>query len=1103
MTQNNPPSQLVVVGSSAGGIEALGTLVAGLPSDFPAPIVIAQHLDPNHPSHLAEILGRKSPLPVRTVTDQEELEAGVVFVVPSNRHVEITDHHVGVLEDGQDRPKPSVDRLLITAAAVFGERLVAVILTGSGSDGTAGARVVKEADGMVIIQDPDTAAYPSMPRSLAPTTVDIAASLEQIGPILADVVSGQETVPDAVLRDILDQVHARRGIDFSTYKQQTIMRRLRRRITAVGVSTFEDYRAYMAEHPEEEQRLVSSFLINVTRFFRDASLFAHLRDHLLPELIARARDDTRELRLWSAGCATGEEAYSLAILIADLLGDEREAPGVRIFATDLDDDALAFARRGVYPASALENVPPELVARHFTRHDGDYNVNKPARSMVVFGHHDLGQRPSFPNIDMVLCRNVLIYFAQELQLRAIQLFAHALNDGGYLVLGKSETPKPMADWFTQVDRTFRVFRRHGPRPRLPIAQISDRPGKGASDDVQLLPRPATRPNAAASQATSATGESNQSNHRMEHRLRALPIGLVVIDRRYDIQAINNAARAWLGIHSLALGEDFIHLAEAVSSSSLRFAVNAVLRGDGPVHLEADTTDTTTGDLRHLALTCYPDSMNDEGVVETVVISIVDITGAVKDRHERSDELARLQDENTRWKESTSRLGDANRHLLRANQELTDAVEDLDKQIESFRIANEGLMVGSEEIETLNEELQSTNEELETLNEETQATVEELNAANEDLEAKTVALRELAEQNATGQSHLNAILANMGDAVLVVNRDGSVVRTNLAYDAWLQGDDTAFLPLDEQGNPLSPKATPQHRAARGETFRQVFTMTGAGDEARRWFEASGRPVNTDGIEGGVLVMRDITDRSLRLLQNEFIAMASHELRTPMTAISGYLQLASRQVKSGGDPERLQRHLTGAINQVQRQVRLVDELLDASRLETGKFHLDVAPVELSAMITSLADVARVLAEDKTIQVDAGDEPVMVNADAARLEQVVLNLVTNVLIHAPESDRIEMRLRSDDGDAVIEIQDHGGGIPPDDLAAIFERFSQHERSDRDTAKRGLGLGLFISQEIIRAHGGGIEVRSPEGEGATFVIRLPRMEQPDLETAPAAADA
>lgn len=212
------------------------------------------------------------------------------------------------------------------------------------------------------------------------------------------------------------------------------------------------------------------------------------------------------------------------------------------------------------------------------------------------------------------------------------------------------------------------------------------------------------------------------------------------------------------------------------------------------------------------------------------------------------------------------------------------------------------------------------------------------------------------------------------------------------------------------------------------------------------------------------MRDITDRSLRLLQNEFIAMASHELRTPMTAISGYLQLASRQVQTGGDPERIKRHLSGAINQVKRQVRLIDELLDASRLETGKLHLEVQPVELNAMLASIANVAQVLAEDKAIVIDIGEEPVMVHADAARLEQVVLNLVINALTHAPESAHIDMRLRSDDGEAVIEIQDHGEGIPAADLATIFERFAQHEGLDRDTANAGLAWGCSSLRKSSR---------------------------------------
>src|SRR5215208_323767 len=365
--------QLVVIGASAGGVEALSTLVATLPPDFATPIVIAQHLDPRRLSHLGEILQRRSPLPVRTVQDHEPLENGVVYVVPANRDIEVTDHSVAVrATDGG--PRPSVDRLLRTAAAVFGERLIAVILTGTGSDGAAGARAVKETGGTVVIQNPQTASYPAMPLSLAPTTVDLVAELEAIGPLLQELATTERRpvapADERSLRRLLEDLRDRSGIDFTAYKPATIQRRLQRRMAATGAETVAAYVRLLQRDPEEYQRLVASFLIKVTEFFRDPELYDHLRHVVLPELIADARARDRELRVWCAGSATGQEAYSLAIVVADLLGDDLPNWTVRIFATDLDAEAVAFARHGLYRAGALESIPADVVERHFTRIDG-------------------------------------------------------------------------------------------------------------------------------------------------------------------------------------------------------------------------------------------------------------------------------------------------------------------------------------------------------------------------------------------------------------------------------------------------------------------------------------------------------------------------------------------------------------------------------------------------------------------------------------------------------------------------------------------------------------------------------------------------------------
>ncbi len=289
--------QLVVIGSSAGGIDALSILVATLPTDFPAPIVIAQHLDPNRPSELPAILQRRSRLPVRTITDQAPLENGVIFVIPSNRHVLITEETIDMRVDGTGRPVPSINLLLETAAAAYGERLIAVILTGMGSDGAAGAHNVKRAGGTVVIQNPETAAHPSMPRSLAQSTVDVVADVERIGPILRDLLLGNQVLArpevDQTLAAFLERIREQHGIDFSVYKLPTIRRRLNHRIIATETGDIAGYLAYLDTHPDEYQQLVSAFLIKVTEFFRDTELFTYLRETALPGLIARAAARSR------------------------------------------------------------------------------------------------------------------------------------------------------------------------------------------------------------------------------------------------------------------------------------------------------------------------------------------------------------------------------------------------------------------------------------------------------------------------------------------------------------------------------------------------------------------------------------------------------------------------------------------------------------------------------------------------------------------------------------------------------------------------------------------------------------------------------------------
>jgi two-component system, chemotaxis family, CheB/CheR fusion protein len=1147
MAEETLPPSLVVIGSSAGGIEVLSTLASTLPSDFPAPIVIAQHLDPQRPSHLGEILARHSRLPVQTILDHETLKPGHLYVVPSDRHVEIDDDHLSLRTDRQNRPVPSINLLFRSASKAYGDGLIAVILTGTGSDGAAGAVEVKSAGGTVVIQNPATAAFPSMPRSLPVGIVDFIANVEDMGALLADLISTESDLNDPgeakALQALLQHVFARSGLDFSSYKLPTLQRRLRRRMVATKTTSLAAYRRYLVRHQDEYNRLISSFLIKVTEYFRDLALFGALRDQILPGLIEAAFNRAShqgsawgELRLWSAGCATGEEAYSLAILVADLLGDELEQFSVRIFATDLDGDAIAFARRGVYAASAVASLPSDLVAKYFDRVDGEYVVQKRVRALVIFGEHDLAQRAPFPRIDLVLCRNVLIYFTLDLQKRVLQLFAYSLRDGGILVLGKTETTNPLPEFFTPVQLPLKIYRRYGERLMMASAPLRLEPT--TLNPPELAPGEVALPNRArADRPPAPTNRLRLLGQQEKPRVRTsmenlgalifnLPVGIVVVDRRYDVQSINRAAYDLLGIERSAIGEDLLHLADHVDTRALRQLIDTVLRGDptatveGVVAVEPDIgeprrlqvkgyTYTVEGDSDAAAsafLMITAVSSGDPGDAPAVAARAAPMHREVAEEFGESKPKGNsatasgghgtvsLQAQIDRLGEQIQRLAESNRTLHDANRELTTANLEMHQANEEYLVNAEEAQAAAEEVETLNEELQATNEELETLNEELQATVEELNATNDDLEARTVETQELAHEQESmrrasdeERAQLATILVSMSDALLVVDPNGNTLMTNRAYEQLFDGDGLeSAVWTDEEGRLLPPDAQPRQRSARGETFTLLCKLP-ARQGTGRWLEAKGQPILTEGqMRGGVTVIRDITERSLRLLQDEFLALASHELRTPLTSAQTALQALQKKLTDAPGQESIERWVGVALRQVERLGLLVNDLMDVSRLQTGQLHLQMQPVEFGEVVTNTVEAIQLLAPNQPIVLSLQDQPLVVAGDLVRIEQIVFNLLINAVKYAPESPQIEVRLRRVRDQAELRVIDAGPGIAADKLPYLFARFYQASQ-EAPRAQSGLGLGLFLTKELATAHGGTVDVFSTEKKGSTFTVTLP----------------
>jgi two-component system CheB/CheR fusion protein len=712
--------------------------------------------------------------------------------------------------------------------------------------------------------------------------------------------------------------------------------------------------------------------------------------------------------------------------------------------------------------------------------------------MVVFGEHDLSRRAPFPRIDLVLCRNVLIYFSPQLQRRSLQLFAFSLRPQGYLALGKSETVTPLPEYFAVEQPREKVFRRVGAVAQIPPDRIFD-----SMPVNQVEPRQARTVPARDRTISLPTPQPASPPIQPGRTLETLTTGVALIDRDYHIVSINDSARRLLGIVVAGPGEDVIHRASAVLAASLRHALDGAFRGERTSTQHRIPRDVVDGDGRDLIITCTPaPSSSGTDAIDAVVLEVNDVTSFAQNLRDLGDELDQVKGERDALRE---RISDAAIEV----RELRAASQSMAAELGRLRTDNEQLQLASEEA-------QAATEELETLNEELQATVEELNTTNADLQARTLELENLAatleRQRAASdieRSRLQVILNSMSEAVLLVDAAGHVVLTNPAWDSQF-GLDDELVPEDEMGRALPVELWPQRRVLESEPSTLQFTLPRP-DGGRRWFEANTQPIeDDDGSHWGIVVIRDITERSLRQLQQQFLALASHELRTPLTTLSGSLQLLARRLATFQEADRLERHVTRAREQVRRLEQHVAELTDIVHLQSGTFRVERSPIDLVSVMGNALELAQYLANGQTLRGDLPEAPIRADGDPRRLEQVLLNLLVNAFRYAPGTERVDVRLRAEGSTAVIEVQDYGPGVSEAAQAHIFSRFYRGGQDDSDeggtTSRSGLGLGLFIAREIMTAHGGTIDVDSGEGKGAVFRVRLPLL--PDDDAKNAAAD-
>ena len=717
-------NELVVVGigASAGGLEALQVLIPTLPISQHITYIVAQHLDPKHPSMLVSLLRRHTDMPVEELKPGTIPKPATVYITPPDRNVVYENGHLNLNKPvaGSLGPKPSIDIFFSSLGEQLLESAVGIILSGTGSDGSHGVKAIKANGGFIIVQDPESAKYDGMPRSAIDTgCVDLVLPSPEIGRELPGILVyptrlpllTQEEGALKALQSLYAQLHQSTGCDFSEYKQNTIHRRIGRRMAVHKMTNLSDYLELAETSPAELEALYKDIIISVTSFFRDTSAYGILQD-VIGQIID-LKEDGDSLRIWVAGCASGEEAYSIAMLVSESLAQKKRKLKTYIFATDIDTDALARARKGLYPEAAIHEVDKAIVKKFFTRSENYYRVIKPIREMVVFSRQDLVKDPPFSHLDLVSCRNVLIYFSPHLQQRLIPMFHYVLNPNGFLFLGKSESTGQFIDLFSPVEKKAKIFKRRG-GGRTRRIQV----GSTSNPNFPVLSRTKLPP----------TKEVPLVD--IVNRLVAETYGhpSVVVDAHLEVLHVRGDVSPYLSLAQGDAGLNVLAMARPDLRTDLRASLIKCTRDQSTVVTKSLVIKEN--DQEHVLKLHLRPIKDFKRASGTILIMFEPVTKAqpVKVTARSIKGLT-----NERISELESELNATQEHLQTTVQELETTNEELQALNEELQSANEELQSSNEELETSNEELQSTNEELTTLNEELQERSAELATTNTDLE----------------------------------------------------------------------------------------------------------------------------------------------------------------------------------------------------------------------------------------------------------------------------------------------------------------------------------------------------------------------------------
>jgi two-component system CheB/CheR fusion protein len=1168
------PHHIIAIGASAGGMEEINSFFDHTPLDGVSYIIV-QHLSPDFKSRMVELLARHSKLMVMEAEDGLTIQSNQVYLIPPDKFMTIQHGKLYLTEKEGHSPHMTINKFFNSLALNSGKKAIGIVLSGLGSDGTEGVRAIKKAGGMVIARDPETSLFGSMPsHAIATGLVDFILEPElmpnaiegyiKFGGLLTDNEDDEKNI-----KAIIDVIKDKSPLDFSDYKLTTILRRTKRRAAHSNFTTLGNYLNFLKVTPDEAEALSKDFLISVTSFFRDKGAFEFIQKNVFPGILKKLVPG-EELKMWVAGCATGEEAYSLAILIAEELAGDFKDTVVKIFATDIDSAALAHAGKAVYSRESVKNVSAARLERHFIKEGDNYKIKPVIRKMVIFAQHDLVKNPPYCNMNFISCRNLLIYMTPILQRKVFTMLLWGLKMEGYLFLGSSENPMPIIKNLEVANKKWKIYKNLETKRaiRFDAFSLPEVVGKKQRPFNLLQHEPAKSNFDTMAEAVNAAlvSESDQLVLCVDGNNQVIKsygdTTKYLLQKNFNPNLIELLPKPLAVVFNTASAETL--------RTGQKPTVNGIKIKNGAGIVKVD-----------LAVCLLPGPKEEQ-------LLMVTLSDHKRIAAEQAEDL--VFDEKIYHDKYTINL---EAEVKKLKEKLNASFEQVDATNENMQSFNEELISANEEMQSTNEEMQSVNEELDTINSDYQLKNKELQEINDDLNnyfrsningqlfidknmvlmkfspgtVKQINLRETDIGRPLSNISTNIKFETILEDIQKVLSEGTILTKEIETNngkwyqimtmPYVQADNTnngaiitfndvtelkktsqklersnkmlgmamdasemgtwsiniqtrEFIPSSRlkdmfgfsQNEEMTYEAAiaqiaPEYRLmvtdaieaniSRGEKFDLEYPVWRPHDAKQRWVRAVGnRSFDTEGKPDyftGVLL--DVTmHKQDELRKNDFIAMVSHELKTPLTSLKANIQVAAAKAKKNDDKFTVA-SLESANKQVKKMGVLIDGFLNLSSLESGKIYINEQVFEIGILINEIVEEVRLTNITHSIELHSCPA-LTIKGDREKIGQVINNFLSNAVKYSPKGDKIEVGCKQVNGTAQVSVSDNGMGIKPEDQDKLFKRYY---RVDGVQTKNiaGFGLGLYLSAEIIHRHNGQIWVESKPGKGSAFYFSLP----------------